>query len=90
MLIIKEKCPMDRRLRRYYLVRFDHPNYELAISLVGLLCHSKKISSALPHMKAYSKNCCVTWYYQMLISCRKEDCITLESIIEAYGEGIEI
>lgn len=66
---------MDRRERKYYLLNLDYFSYTMRMEHIKICCPSRKIHDIKEHWTCdpEHRRC-----WQMMISCRKEDCESLE------------
>jgi len=71
---------MDYRIRDYYLVNLNYLTHNMRIRNFKLAAPSLKISPAHYHIRSnkHSQDYINGCYWQMLISCRKEDSEALE------------
>jgi hypothetical protein len=66
---------MDRRERKYYLLNVDYFSYKMRMEFIKICCPSRKIHRVKEHWKEDPKS---RRYWQMMISCRKEESESLE------------
>ncbi len=71
---------MDYRERDYYLAKIDYCSYDMRMKIFRLAAPSLKIHAPYDHIKSNGQrqdkmNGC---YWQMMLSCRKEDSEALE------------
>lgn len=71
---------MDYRHRNYYLVNLNRFSYEMRLEYCKWAAHSLKIHSPYNHLKnnKHSQDYANRTYWQMMLSCRKEDSEALE------------
>ena len=70
---------MDYRNRDYYLATIDYVSYDMRLKNYKLAAPSLKIHSPYNHVKnTYNRDYIDGRYWQMMLSCKKEDSEALE------------
>lgn len=70
---------MDYRNRNYYLATIDYLSYNMRLKFYKLAAPSLKIHSPYNHIKnTYNRDYVDGRYWQMMLSCKKEDSEALE------------
>lgn len=71
---------MDYRERNYYLARIDYCSYNMRIGIFKIATPSLKIHAPYDHIKSNGErqDKINGRYWQMMLSCRKEDSEALE------------
>ena len=70
---------MDYRERNYYLVTIDYISYDMRLKYYKLAAPSLKIHAPYNHIKnSNSSDRIDGMYWQMMLSCKKEDSEALE------------
>lgn len=77
---------MDYRYRNYYLVTVDYCSYDMRMEYFRIAAPSLKIHSPYNHFKCngeeydgrYTRHLGYGGYWQMMLSCKKEDSEVLE------------
>ena len=81
---------MDYRYRNYYLVAIDYCSYDMRMRYFRIAAPSLKVHSPYNHFKSnnkeydgkYTKQLGYGGYWQMMLSCKKEDSEALEYEME--------
>jgi hypothetical protein len=71
---------MDYRHRNYYLAKIDYFSYDMRIEYFKWAAPSLKIHPPYYHIRSNHRpqDCINGRYWQMMLSCKKEDSETLE------------